>query len=41
MRRPKNPVPPNTVTVRFFVAAVDQFRQVMSEYNAARIIAGD
>ena len=33
MRRPRNPVPPNTVTVRSFVAAMDQFRQFMSELS--------
>ena len=33
MRRPKNPVPPNTATVRSFVAAMDQFRQFMSELS--------
>jgi hypothetical protein len=35
MRRPRNPVPPNTVTVRPFVATITQIRQFMSELLAA------
>jgi hypothetical protein len=31
MRRPRKPVPPNTVTVRPFVATMTQTRQFMSE----------
>jgi len=34
-RLPRNPVPPNTVTVRPFVAAMTQIRQFMSELLAA------
>ena len=36
MRRPRKPVPPNTVTVRPFVATMIQIRQCMSELLTAR-----
>src|SRR6266480_53810 len=35
MRRPRNPVPPNTVTVRPFVVTITQIRQFMSELLTA------
>src|SRR2546429_6367426 len=35
MRRPRNPVPPNTVTVQPFVATITQIRQFMSELLTA------
>src|SRR4029450_4852323 len=35
MRRPRNPVPPNTAMVRPFVATITQIRQFMSELLTA------
>ena len=35
MRRPRKPVPPNTVTVRLFVATMTQIRQFTSEVLTA------
>jgi hypothetical protein len=35
MRWPRNPVPPNTVTVRPFVTTITQIRQFMSELLTA------
>src|ERR1017187_6308419 len=37
MRRPRKPVPPNTVTVRPFVATMIQFRQFMWNRTALRM----
>src|SRR5258708_4679041 len=37
MRRPRKPVPPNTVTVRSFVAAMVQIRQLMWDRTAFRM----
>src|SRR5258708_26257161 len=37
MRRPRKPVPPNTVTVRSFVATMIQIRQLMWDRTAVRM----
>ena len=37
MRRPRKPVPPNTVTVRPFVATMIQIRQFMSELSLLEV----
>jgi hypothetical protein len=40
MRRPRKPVPPNTVTVRPLVAAMLQTCQFMSEFLSLLVVEG-